>query len=199
MENQQFIESIKLLNGDVYHLAYHQERVCRTFSHFFPSEKVLSLQEIISKIALPAIGKYKIRIVYSKDNLIVEIHPYHIKPINTIKCVNADEYDYSYKFLNREFLNTLKQTSGADEVIFLKNGKVTDSSYANIIFFDGKQWLTPSFFLLNGTCRQRLLNEGKITEVPIHYTDIQNFEQIGFINAMLDIGEFNLPMSKLVN
>jgi putative chorismate binding enzyme len=198
MENQQFIESIKLLNGDVYHLAYHQERVCRTFSHFFPSEKVLSLQEIISKIALPAIGKYKIRIVYSKDNLIVEIHPYHIKPINTIKCVNADEYDYSYKFLNREFLNTLKQTSGADEVIFLKNGKVTDSSYANIIFFDGKQWLTPSFFLLNGTCRQRLLNEGKITEVPIHYTDIQNFEQIGFINAMLDIGEFNLPISKLV-
>lgn len=198
MENQQFIESIKLLNGDVYHLAYHQERVCRTFSHFFPSEKVLSLQEIISKIALPAIGKYKIRIVYSKDNLIVEIHPYHIKPINTIKCVNADEYDYSYKFLNREFLNTLKQTSGADEVIFLKNGKVTDSSYANIIFFDGKQWLTPSFFLLNGTCRQRLLNEGKITEVPIYYTDIQNFEQIGFINAMLDIGEFNLPISKLV-
>ena len=198
MENQQFIESIKLLNGDVYHLAYHQERVCRTFSHFFPSEKVLSLQEIISKIALPAIGKYKIRIVYSKDNLIVEIHPYHIKPINTIKCVNADEYDYSYKFLNREFLNTLKQTSGADEVIFLKNGKVTDSSYANIIFFDGKQWLTPSFFLLNGTCRQRLLNEGKITEVPIHYTDIQNFEQIGFINAILDIGEFNLPISKLV-
>ena len=191
MEKQQFIESIKLLNGDVYHLAYHQERVCRTFSHFFPSEKVLSLQESISKIALPAIGKYKIRIVYSKENPIVEIHPYHIKPINTIKCVNADEYDYSYKFLNREFLNTLKQTSGADEVIFLKNGKVTDSSYANIIFFDGKQWITPSTFLLNGT-------EGKITEAPIHYTDIQNFEQIGFINAMLDMGEFNLPMSKLV-
>ena len=181
MENQQFIESIKLLNGDVYHLAYHQERVCRTFSHFFPSEKVLSLQEIISKIALPAIGKYKIRIVYSKENSIVEIHPYHIKPINTIKCVNADEYDYSYKFLNREFLNTLKQTSGADEVIFLKNGKVTDSSYANIIFFDGKQWITPSTFLLNGTCRQRLLNEGKITEAPIHYTDIHNFEQIGLM------------------
>ena len=36
MENQQFIESIKLFNGDICHLAYHQERVCRTFSHFFP-------------------------------------------------------------------------------------------------------------------------------------------------------------------
>ena len=99
MENQQFIESIKLLNGDVYHLAYHQERVCRTFSHFFPSEKVLFVAgDHQQKLPLPAIGKYKIRIVYSKDNPIVEIHPYHIKPINTIKCVNADEYDYSYKF-----------------------------------------------------------------------------------------------------
>ena len=84
-------------------------------------------------------------------------------------------------------------------MIFLKNGKVTDSSYANIIFFDGIQWFTPSTFLLNGTCRQRLLNEGKITEAPIHYTDIRDFQQIGFINAMLDMGEFNLPISKLVN
>ncbi|WP_281639373.1 aminotransferase class IV [Capnocytophaga sputigena] len=198
MENQQFIESIKLFNGDICHLAYHQERVCRTFSHFFPSEKILSLQESISKIALPAIGKYKIRIVYNQKDYTIQVLPYQLKPINTIKCVNADEYDYSYKFLNREFLNTLKQTSGADEVIFLKNGKVTDSSYANIIFFDGIQWFTPSTFLLNGTCRQRLLNEGKITEAPIHYTDIYNFQQIGFINAMLDMGEFNLPMSKLV-
>ena len=74
MENQQFIESIKLLNGDVYHLAYHQERVCRTFSHFFPSEKVLSLQESINKIALPAIGKYKIRIVYSKERLLLRLY-----------------------------------------------------------------------------------------------------------------------------
>lgn len=197
MENQQFIESIKLLDGDICHLEYHQERVCNTFSHFFPSEKILSLLHIIKKNTLPAIGKYKIRIVYNQKDYTIEVLPYQLNPINTIKCVNADEYDYPYKFLNREFLNILKQTSGADEVIFLKNGKVTDSSYANIIFFDGKQWLTPSTFLLNGTCRQRLLNEGKITEAPIHYTDIHNFQQIGFINAMLDMGEFNLPMSKL--
>ena len=61
MENQQFIESIKLLNGNICHLAYHQERVCRTFSHFFPNEKVLSLQDSIAKIALPAFALYTIK------------------------------------------------------------------------------------------------------------------------------------------
>jgi len=83
--------------------------------------------------------------------------------------------------------------------VFFSTGKVTDSSYANIIFFDGRQWLTPSTYLLNGTCRQRLLKEGKIKEAPIHYTDIHQFEQIGFINAMLDIGELSLPISQLAN
>lgn len=100
MENQQFIESIKLLNGDIFHLPYHQERVCRTFLHFFPNKKALSLLHIIKKNSLPQEGKYKIRIVYNQKDYTIEVLPYQLKPINTIKCVNADEYDYSYKFLN---------------------------------------------------------------------------------------------------
>jgi len=197
--NHQFIETIKLSDGRVFHLAYHQERVCNTFLRFFPNQKVLSLSDIIEKVTLPTQGKHKIRIVYGSEYPSVEVLPYQIRSIATIKCVNADFLDYSYKFLDRTFLNTLKESAGTDEVIFVKNGKVTDSSYANIIFFDGRQWLTPSTYLLNGTCRQRLLKEGKIKEAPIHYTDIHRFEQIGFINAMLDIGELSLPISQLVN
>ncbi|WP_304336996.1 aminotransferase class IV [Capnocytophaga leadbetteri] len=195
----QFIETIKLSDGRVFHLEYHQERVCNTFLRFFPNQKVLLLSDIIEKITLPTQGKHKIRIVYGSERPSVEVLPYQIKPITTIKCVEADFLDYSYKFLDRTFLNTLKESAGTDEVIFVKNDKVTDSSYANIIFFDGRQWLTPSTFLLNGTCRRRLLKEGKIKEAPIHYTDIHYFEQIGFINAMLDIGELSLPISQLVN
>ena len=197
--NHQFIETIKLSDGRVFHLEYHQDRVRNTFSHFFPNEKVLSLSDIIEKVTLPTQGKHKIRIVYGSEYPSVEVLPYQIRSIATIKCVNADFLDYSYKFLDRTFLNTLKESAGTDEVIFVKNGKVTDSSYANIIFFDGRQWVTPSTFLLNGTCRQRLLKEDKIKEAPIHYTDIHHFEQIGFINAMHDIGELSLPISQLVN
>ena len=195
----QFIETIKLFDGCVFHLAYHPERVCNTFSHFFPNQKVLSLSDMIEKVLLPTQGKHKIRIVYGSERPTIEVLPYQIRPIATIKCVEADFLDYSYKFLDRTFLNNLKESAGTDEVIFVKNGKVTDSSYANIIFFDGRQWVTPSTFLLNGTCRQRLLKEGKIKEAPIHYTDIHHFEQIGFINAMLDIGELSLTVSQVIN
>lgn len=195
----QFIETIKLSDGRVFHLEYHQERVCNTFLRFFPNQKVLLLSDIIEKVTLPTQGKHKIRIVYGSERPTIEVLPYEIRSIATIKCVEADFLDYSYKFLDRTFLNTLKESAGTDEVIFVKDGKVTDSSYANIIFFDGRQWVTPSTFLLNGTCRQRLLKEGKIKEAPIHYTDIHHFEQIGFINAMLDIGELSLPVSQVVN
>lgn len=197
--NQQFIETIKLSEGVVFHLAYHQERVCRTFSHFFADRKALSLIDVIEKSTLPAKGKHKIRIVYSKESHSLEVVPYQLKPIQSVTCVNADFLDYSYKFLDRSFLNTLKESAGTDEVIFLKNGNITDSSYANIIFFDGQQWVTPSSFLLNGTCRQRLLKEGKIKEAKIAYTDIRAFEKIGFINAMLDIGELTVSTAAVVS
>ena len=145
----QFIETIKLSDGRVFHLAYHQERVCNTFLRFFPNQKVLSLSDIIENIALPAQGKHKIRIVYGSERPSVEVLPYQVKPIATIKCVEADFLDYSYKFLDRTFLNTLKESAGTDEVIFVKNGKVTDSSYANIIFFTDDNGLRPlPFFLM---------------------------------------------------
>lgn len=195
----EFIETIKLLEGYIFHLQYHQQRVCTTFAHFFPDKKALSLSEIIPKDSLPRQGKHKIRIVYSNDGHTIEVLPYQLKPIHSIKCVDAEDFDYKYKFSERGFLNALKEASATDEVIFIKNGKVTDSSYANIIFYDGHQWVTPSTFLLNGTCRQRLLNEGKIKEAPISYRDIPSFQQIGFINAMLDIGELTVSTAAVLS
>ena len=193
----QFIETIKLSDGRVFHLEYHQERVRNTFLRFFPNQKVLLLSDIIEKVTLPTQGKHKIRIVYGSERPSVEVLPYQVKPIATIKCVEADFLDYSYKFLDRTFLNTLKESAGTDEVIFVKNGKVTDSSYANLVFFDGTEWVTPTTFLLNGTCRQRLLSEGKIKERIIHATDIPSFTHIGLINAMIGLGELCLPLDRI--
>ena len=82
-------------------------------------------------------------------------------------------------------------------MIFVKNGLVTDSSYANLVFFDGTEWVTPTTFLLNGTCRQRLLSERKIKERIIHATDIPSFTHIGLINAMIDLGELCLPLNRI--
>ena len=165
--------------------------------HFFPKEKVFPLTTILKEQELPVEGIYKIRFVYSNHNYMIEILPYQITPIESISCVSADDVEYSYKYAHREALLQLKKEAKTDEVIFVKNGLVTDSSYANLVFFDGTEWVTPTTFLLNGTCRQRLLSERKIKERIIHATDIPSFTHIGLINAMIDLGELCLPLDQI--
>ena len=50
MEN--FIETIKLKDGKVYQLEYHQQRVNQTFKYFFKQSAVLQLNTEINKIIL---------------------------------------------------------------------------------------------------------------------------------------------------
>jgi 4-amino-4-deoxychorismate lyase len=76
--------------------------------------------------------------------------------------------------------------------LIVKNGFITDTSSANILFYDGRDWVTPSTPLLMGTCREKLLRGGKIREENIKRDDIYKFKHFRLINAM--IGENLLPI-----
>ena len=58
------------------------------------------------------------------------------------------------------FESLLLANKDVDEVIIEKNGYLTDTTIANIAFFDGKQWFTPEKPLLKGTMRAKLIEEG---------------------------------------
>ena len=89
------------------------------------------------------------------------------------------------KYSDRSLINTLfAQRGTCDEIIIIKNGKVTDCSIGNLIFRQGKKWYTPDSPLLLGTQREKLLQEGKIQERTIFQEDIVNFDEIKIINAM---------------
>ncbi len=45
--------------------------------------------------------------------------------------------------------------AGADEVIVEKDGYLTDTTIANIAFFDGKRWITPKIHYLEGLLERR--------------------------------------------
>ncbi|MGV4529914.1 aminotransferase class IV [Ornithobacterium rhinotracheale] len=183
-----FLESIKIENHKIFYLAEHQKRVNQTFKKFFPKAEVLDLEQFFSQQMIPEEGLFKARIVYSDQDYSLEISPYTPKEISSLKVVEKNNISYDFKFLDRKALNGLNDKPN-QEVIIVKNGQITDSSYANLVFFDGEKWVTPKAYLLNGTCRQRLLKEGKITEEKIEKKDIQKYQKIGFINAMLDLGE----------
>ncbi len=186
-----FIETIRVENGRLQHLAYHQERVDRTMTHFFGSTAAaLPLHELIRKCHIPQTGLHKCRLTYGKLPEKIEFEPYLPHPVSSLKVVHADDLDYGFKYADRSRLNhLLQQKENCDDVLIVKNGLVTDTSYCNIVFDDGKRWVTPAKPLLEGTCRRRLLDEGLITAEPITINDLGKFSRFMLINAMLGFDE----------
>lgn len=80
----------------------------------------------------------------------------------------------------------MTQKSECDDILIIKNGVVSDTSFANIIFFDGQRWVTPKIPLLEGTCRARLIANNTIISQEITLNDLKLFSKFMIINAMLD-------------
>jgi 4-amino-4-deoxychorismate lyase len=92
---------------------------------------------------------------------------------------------YDYKFTNRDSINELfKQKGTCDDILIVKDGLVTDTSFANIAFFDGMNWLTPEKPLLQGTCRERLISEHQIFPKMITVDKIFEYKYFTIFNAM---------------
>jgi len=177
--SEKYLETIKAFDGVVFHLAYHQSRLEETLGH-----RSTVLKDILNP---PKKGLYRCRVVYSEDSCEVNYIKYTKKNIESLKLIYDDSLEYSKKFENREALNTLlEKKESCDEILLVKNGLITDTTIANIALFDGEVWLTPKRPLLHGTCRARLLDEGKIFAVDIKATELNRFKKIALMNAMID-------------
>ena len=86
----------------------------------------------------------------------------------------------------------------ADDILIVKNGWVTDSSYANLIFKLGDKWITPASYLLNGTMRQQLIERGEIQCEPISLVDIGKFANVKLINSMVGMNGPEIEMTNVI-
>lgn len=185
-----FLETINVKDGELLHLLYHQQRMAKVFRRFFGHAQPPLLAESLTLPDFALTGNYKCRLIFSRNIEMVEFSEYIPKLVRSLRIVTDDAIDYSFKFADRRPLETLFQSKGeCDDVLIVKNGFVTDTSYSNILFYDGKRWLTPDTPLLNGTCRQRLLDEQKITERRIRASHLPGFTHFMLINAMLGFDE----------
>ncbi len=184
--NTLFTEAIKLKDGILYNLAYHQRRVDRTLQYFYGTAIDLS----VLQHRIPAdkqTGLYKCRVVYGDRLLVVECIPYSFRKISNVCIVRDNEIEYGYKFADRSRLNALLERSGCDEMILVKNNRVADSSAANLVFMSDAGLFTPEHCLLPGTKRQYLLDKGIIRTKDIRLEDITSFNRVFFINALIDL------------
>lgn len=144
-------------------------------------------------------GIYKCRILYDKKIYNIDFQLYKKRIIQKIKIIVNNEVDYSYKFTERKFFETLFiENPGYDEFIIVKNGMVTDSTFSNLALFKEGKWHTPSTYLLNGIKRKMLLRSQFISEQTISLDDLFRYKKIAFINAMLDLEDIQADIMSIV-
>lgn len=180
--SKEFLETIKILDGKIYNLSYHQKR----YEDVLKSLGAEEAQRIEDHISPPEFGLYKCRFVYTKTDINVNYFEYKKREITTIKLVFENEIEYKHKSTNRKALDALFQKrEDADEILIIKNLYVTDTSIANIAFYTQEGvWITPKKPLLKGTTRARLLDEGKIFEADIKVNELRKFSKVALLNAM---------------
>lgn len=181
------LETIKLSGKKFYNLEYHQSRVNKARKELFGLTDEIDL---VAELKIPigiSDSIFKVRVIYSDKIHDVEFHPYTMRNINSLQIVEANDIDYSYKYEDRSKLQKLLCKCTADDVVIIKNGFVTDTSYSNIVISKGSKFFTPTSFLLNGTKRQKLLADGVINEVEVSANDLNKCEKIYLINSMMDL------------
>ncbi len=191
-----FVESIRLQNGLLHRLDLHGERWRRTLIHQYNVSSENSLEEEIHRYCtasgyqLPGEeALYKVRVVYEKTILRIEHAPYVRRTIRSLRAIPCNDIDYTYKSSDRSVLTSLlERKDGADDILIIKNGNVTDASSSNVAFRDEEGWWTPDTPLLRGVMREDLLRNKQIRERRIRYSDLENgrYSTITIFNAMVD-------------
>ena len=180
MQKKELLETIKIEDGKVHNLEWHNRRCNKSRLELFGEESVLNLEAFIKP---PKSGLFRCRVLYEKELNAVEYIPYTPQKIDSFKIIQSD-IDYNYKYSDREELNSLLDNA-YDEIIIEKDGFLTDTSIANIAFYDGSNWITPLKPLLEGTMREKLLSESFLIVENIKIQDIQNFSHFALMNAMI--------------
>lgn len=193
------LETIKLQNGELRNLFYHEQRMNYSLKILCGIEDHFNLEKFLENIDLPKQGLYKCRIVYDDLSREVEFLPYDLKPVNRLRLVEHDRVSYEYKYLDRKIINRLYDLrQDCDDILIVKRGFVTDASYANIVFKRGKRWYTPWSALLKGTMRLSLLEKNMIYEEEIRVEDLKSFESFKLINAMLEFDSPEMDISGII-
>ena len=181
------LETIQIRNGVLMNPQYHRQRMHA--SSLALSGKSINFDLLTLPIPTEAQkGIVKCRILYKNRIELIEFEYYTPRQIRSLQMVIDNTISYSHKFADRSpLIELLKQKGDADDILIVKNGRITDTSFGNVVLCKGNEYFTPSSFLLNGTKRQQLLNDGFIIEQNISPDDLFCMDKLIIINAMLDL------------
>lgn len=183
------LETISIVAGRAKNILYHNQRLNRSRRELYGIDEQIDLENFISP---PDEGSYRCRVVYGGDIDTIEYIPYTPRDIQKIAIVDSD-IEYRYKYADRSGLNRLIATyKNYDDILIVKDGFVTDTTIANVAFLKDGRWYTPKTPLLDGTTRQRLIDNGFLSTQDINRSDISDYDGFAIMNAMIDFKIINI-------
>lgn len=100
-----FFESIRITDGEICLLDYHQRRMDRTCTAS-GGAVVPDIMSIFASLCVPRKGVFKLRISYDlQGHSKAEIIPYQSKKIIEFQTVTDDFIEYEFKYEDRKCLN----------------------------------------------------------------------------------------------
>lgn len=195
-----FLETIRIQDGHARHVADHIDRMRRTALHFgFTAPALPADLDALVPHTLRT-GTVRCRIVYGHTLRELTFTPYHRRRLERLIAVDAGAMDYALKYADRSPLERPNiPLSEADELLFVRGGYVTDTSYTNLILRRGQELFTPDTCLLDGTCRRRLLRTAQVRTATIRLSDLSAYDELLLVNAMMPLGEaLRLPVTSVV-
>jgi 4-amino-4-deoxychorismate lyase len=193
------LESIRIVNGKPIRLSYHQQRMNDSILQLSGRQNTIDIKRELEIFPLPSSGIWKCRIVYTPGKIInIGCTPYVFNPIRKLYVIKAENLQYAHKFADRTELNKLSHPDPSTDILMVRQGKVTDTLYANVVCWDGTRWLTPAQPLLRGTMRQALLDQGIIHQADINIGELGLFKCLRRINALMEFNDPPLPTARII-
>lgn len=158
-----FIESVRISQGRVMLASFHECRMSDTCMETYGRFRLPPL----SAIEIPdwcRAGEVKMRIVYGEDLEEVSFSKYECRDIKTLKIMEVGpDMDYHLKYADRSCIERFyNMREDCDDILMVRDGKICDTSYTNVILTDGKRKFVPSTFLLPGVMRSWLISSGEV-------------------------------------
>jgi Branched-chain amino acid aminotransferase/4-amino-4-deoxychorismate lyase len=185
-EKLQFLETIKVVDGVFVHPELNLQRMKQTMDEAFHTSVSDSFFEDLAIPVDMRRGVVKCRILYGASVDEIGFQPYTCRKVSSLKLIDGWNIDYSRKYADRSaLLKLVAQKGECDDILIIQNGLITDTSYSNVVLSKEGKYYTPKSFLLNGTCRRRLIAEGKVIPADISVSDLDSYENLYLINAMI--------------
>ena len=200
-----YLETFLVAHRRLVRESEHRLRLARTLRCAPDSPAVSRLLALAAHKAhqAPDVPRLRGRLVYNlHGEADFSLQPYAPRRIETLRLVHDDHIDYALKRTDRSALDAcFARRRGADDVIIVRRGLLTDTTVANLALFDPHTacWYTPAAPLLAGTHRAALLSAGVLTPHPdLTPASLARFTRLRLFNALLGWGECELPVEAIL-